>query len=157
SDRDIAEWLNQQPTIQKVRTGQKPIGKEMVRDMLKNRVYTGQVPYCETFYNGSLGEGKRSSRNRKQWFEGKHEGFITDDLFEQGERARKQLTKHRKPFSPMRTYVLSDRVYCARCVTRKPEGIPDSKYGKMRAAYVQRDTHAAYRCLCRDRGYGNCE
>ena len=55
----------------------------MVRDLLQNRVYTGRVPYCETLYSGSLGEGKRSSRNRKQWFEGKHEGFISDTLFDE--------------------------------------------------------------------------
>lgn len=157
SDRDIAEWLNKRPAIQKLRVGQMPIGKEMVRDMLKNRVYTGRVPYSETFYSGSLGEGKRSSRNRKQWFEGKHEGFISEELFDQCQVVRKQLTKHRKPFTQMRTYVLNDRVYCSRCVTRKPEDVKDIKYGKMRAAHSHRDDYAAYRCLCRDRGYGECE
>jgi hypothetical protein len=35
--------------------------------------------------------------------------------------------------------------------------LKDRKYGKMRAAYSQRDDYAVYRCLCRDRGYGNCE
>src|SRR5690606_2790662 len=157
SDRDIAEWRNKRPAIQKLRAGQLPIGKEMVRDMLKNRVYTGRVPYSETFYSGSLGEGKRSSRNRKQWFEGKHQGFISDELFDQCQEARKQLTRQRRPVSQMRTYVLNDRGYCARCVTRKPDDIKDVKYGKMRAAYTQRDDYAAYRCMCRDRGYGECE
>jgi site-specific DNA recombinase len=157
SDRDIAEWLNLQPLIQQFREGQKPIGKEMIRDMLKNRVYTGRVPYCETLYSGSLGEGKRSNRHRKEWFEGKHQGFISDTLFDQCQEIRVQLTKHRKPFSQMQTYSLNDRVYCARCVARKPNDLKDRKYGKMRAAYSQRDGYAAYRCLCRDRGYGNCE
>ncbi len=157
SDRDIAEWLNRQPIVQQLRAGQQPIGREMVRDMLQNRVYTGRVPYCETLYNGSLGEGKRSSRNHKEWFEGKHQGFISDELFDQCQQVREQLTKHRKPFSQMHTYLLNDRVYCARCVTRKPEDLKDGKYGKMRAAYSQRDDYAAYRCLCRDRGYGDCE
>jgi hypothetical protein len=112
-----------------MRAGQMPIGKEMVRDMLKNRVYTGRVPYSETLYSGSLGEGKRSGRNRKQWFEGKHEGFISDELFDQCQEARKQLTKYRKPASRFHTYVLHDRVFCARCVTRKPDGLQDANYG----------------------------
>jgi DNA invertase Pin-like site-specific DNA recombinase len=48
SDRDIGDWMNSQPAIQQLREGQKPIGKEMVRDMLQNRVYTGRAAYAET-------------------------------------------------------------------------------------------------------------
>ena len=125
--------------------------------MLKNRVYTGKVPYAETFYNGSLGEGKRSSRNRKQWFEGKHEPIISEVLYEQSQEVRKQLTKHRKPYAQVRTYVLHDRVYCARCVARRPDNLVDAKYGKMRPACSSREGEAWYRCLCRDRGYGHCD
>ena len=44
SDRDIADWMNTIPIIQQIRAGQKPIGKEMIRDLLRNRVYTGRVP-----------------------------------------------------------------------------------------------------------------
>ena len=66
SDADIAAWMNEQPVIQRLRAGKQPINKEMVRDMLQNRVYTGRVPYAETEYNGTLGEGKKSSRGRKE-------------------------------------------------------------------------------------------
>ena len=62
SDADIANWLNQQPHIQKLRQNKRPIGKEMVRDLLQNRVYTGRVPYAETLYNRGMGQGKQSSR-----------------------------------------------------------------------------------------------
>lgn len=65
SDVHIAEWFNTHEPIQIIRRGKKPIGKEMVRDLLKNRVYTGRVSYSETIYLDSLGQGKRSSRNRK--------------------------------------------------------------------------------------------
>ena len=34
SDRAIAEWMNKQPLIERLRKGNKPVGKEMVRDML---------------------------------------------------------------------------------------------------------------------------
>jgi hypothetical protein len=157
SDAQIADWMNSLPLIQKLRAGKQPVGKEMVRDMLKNGVYTGRVPYAETFYSGSLGEGKRSSRNRKQWFEGKHQGFINDELFERCQVVRRQLTKQRKTPSQMHTYVLNSRVYCARCMTRKPEDLKDARYGKMRAAFSKRANRACYRCLCRDRGYGHCD
>ena len=129
----------------------------MVRDLLKNQVYTGRVPYAETLYSGSLGEGKQSPRHRKQWFEGKHQGFISDELFDQCQEVRKQLTKHRRSQSKMHTHILHDRVYCARCIVRKPEDIEDVKYGKMRAAYHRRDDLSYYRCLRQSRGYGSCD
>jgi site-specific DNA recombinase len=157
TDANIATWLNDQPMIQQVRTNEHPIGKEMVRDMLQNRVYTGRVPYAETLYSGSLGEGRRSSRNRKEWFEGKHQGFISDELFEQCQAVRVQLTKYRKPTSQIRDYILNDKVYCARCIYRNQTDIKDTKYGKMRPGFSQRDGKAWYRCMCRDRGYGQCE
>ena len=156
SDATIAEWMNSQPVIQELRKGKQPVGKEMVRDLLQNRVYTGRVPYAETLYNGSLGEGKRSSRNRKQWFEGNHPAIISDELFEECRLVRSQMTKRRKPYHRVRTYLLHDRVYCARCIARKPKDLEDLKYGKMRPAFSAREDQAWYRCLCRDRGYGEC-
>ncbi len=157
SDLQIAQWMNQQRAIQQLREGKKPIGKEMVRDMLQNRIYTGRVPYAETFYSGSLGQGKKSNRNRKQWFEGKHEGFISDELFDKCQEVRQQLTKVRHSPSELRTYLLHDRVYCARCVGTKPTELVDANYGKMRPGWDHRRNQAWYRCLARDRGYTRCE
>jgi hypothetical protein len=157
SDLLIAQWMNQQPIMQKLREGKKPIGKEMIRDLLQNRVYTGRVPYAETFYNGSLGQGKKSNRHRKQWFEGIHTGFISDELFDRCQEVRQQLAKlHHSP-SQLRTYILHDRVYCARCAGAKPKGLADTNYGKMRPGWDPRRNQAWYRCLARDRGYHRCE
>ncbi len=156
SDNDIAIWLNEQPYIQRLRAGKKPIGKEMVRDMLQNRVYTGRVSYAETLYSGTLGEGKKSSRGRKSWYEGKHQGFISDDLFEACQVVRKQHVKYRKTASTMRTYMLHDRVYCARCIANKPPGIADDNYGKMRPRWAERDRYGYYSCLAKSRGYEKC-
>src|SRR5262249_40223648 len=37
SDAKIAAWMNERSYIQRLREGQQPINKEMVRDMLQNR------------------------------------------------------------------------------------------------------------------------
>jgi site-specific DNA recombinase len=157
SDVSIAHWMNRQPVIQALRAGRQPLGKEMVRDMLQNRLYTGKVPYAETFYRGTLGQGKRSSRGRKHWFEGKHQGFISDELFELCQEVRAKLTKTRRPPALVRTYILHDRVFCSRCMRRKPSSLEDKNFGKMRPAWSQRDEQGFYRCIARDRGYRRCE
>ena len=157
SDAQIAEWMNERPIIKKLREGKQPIGKEMVRDMLQNRVYTGYVAYAETHYSGSLGQGKRSSRNRKQWFKGKHQGFITEDLFNICQEVRKDSARVFHAPAQIRTYILHDRVYCARCVAMKPAKLVDNNYGKMRPAWDHRRDRGHYRCIARDRGYHSCE
>ncbi len=156
SDSEIAQWMNTQPVIQALRAGKKPIGKEMVRDMLQNRTYLGYVPYCETEYSGTLGQGKRSSRHRKVWMEGKHEGFIPEALFEDCQRVRADMAKTFKTESVMRTYVLHDRVYCAHCVSTMPSGLVDENYGKMRPYWDHRREFGYYRCLAKERGYTPC-
>ena len=60
SDAQIAEWLNERSYFQKLRADKKPIGKEMGRDLLQNRVYVGYVPHSDTQYSGTLGQGKKS-------------------------------------------------------------------------------------------------
>jgi site-specific DNA recombinase len=156
SDGEIAVWMNKQRVIKKLRAGQQPINKEMVRDMLQNRVYTGRVPYAETEYNGTLGEGKKSSRGRKEWYEGKHEGFISDELFEQCQLVRANLAKRKKAPTKHRTYILHDRVFCAECVANKPHGLVDDNYGKMRPFWHKQNKKAYYRCRARERGYEPC-
>ena len=157
SDYTIAKWMNSRKEIQKLRQGKKPIAKAMVRDLLQNRIYTGRVPYAETLYSGSLGQGKKSNRKRKEWFEGKHEGFVSDDLFEKCQEVRQSLTKTRRPPEVLRTYILNDRVFCARCTARKPTTLEDANYGKMRPSWDPKRDKGWYRCVARDRGYLDCE
>jgi hypothetical protein len=106
SDLAIAEWMNLRPAIQKLREGKQPIGKETIRDLLQNRIYTGYVPYAETRYAGSLGQGKRSNRYRKEWFEGKHQGFISDELYTVCQEVRQDLRRIRRPLK------LSGLIFC---------------------------------------------
>jgi len=120
SDADIAKWMMTRPLIQQLRIGRMPVNKEMIRDLLQNYVYTGRVPHTDTLYSGSLGHGRKSSRGRKEWFEGKHHGFISDELFDRCQQVRAGMVVHRSKPSEMRTYLLHDRLYCARCIANKP-------------------------------------
>ncbi len=156
SDGEIAAWMNQQREVQMLRRGKQPINKEMVRDMLQNRSYTGRVPYAETRYNGTLGESKQSSRGRKVWFDGKHQGFVSDELFDQCQEVRAGFARRKTVPSQHRTYILHDRVYCAECIANKPHGLVDEYYGKMRPFWHATNKKAYYRCLARQRGYEAC-
>lgn len=157
SDTTVAEWMNSLPYIQRLRENGKPIGKDTVRDMLKNRIYTGRVPYAETFYSGSMGEGKRSARNRKEWFEGKHEGFISDELYDECQFVREHLTPHKLSTVNRQIFILQDRVYCARCASNKSVDLVDENYGKMRPKWNKKYQYGFYRCVARERGYHHCE
>lgn len=158
SDADIAWWLNQQPVIQKLRHGLPPISKEGVRDILQNRVYTGRVPYAETIYSGSLGVGKQSNRQRKQWFEGKHQGFISDKLFDRCQRVRQSFLRGQKAPATLRTYLFKGMVYCMHCLgNNKSEMLVDPNFGKMGAVWLNSQDKGYYRCRARHRGYPPCQ
>lgn len=157
SDILIAEWMNKQPAIQRLRSGAKPIGKEMIRDVLQNRIYLGQVSYAETLYDGSsLGQKKKARRNRVEWHPGKHKPIVEESVFERCQAIRSQLSGVRTKTPKTRTYFLPDRVYCAHCIARDHQNIGDRHYGKMRMTWHNRDKTGHYRCVTRDRGYGEC-
>jgi DNA invertase Pin-like site-specific DNA recombinase len=156
SDGEIALWMNERPLIQALRAGQKPIDKEMVRHMLQNKVYTGRVSHCDTQYINGMGQGRKSSRKRKEWFDGIHQPIISDELFQQCEQVRAGLASHHKTSTKMHTYILHDRVYCARCVANKPQDLDDALYGKMGPYYQQERGVAHFQCKTKIRGYQNC-
>lgn len=158
SDGDIANWMNKKKAVQRARIGRKPMDKEVVRDMLQNRTYTGRVCYADTQYSGSLGEGKKSTRHRKVWYEGRHQGFISDELFDACQVVRSEVGGLHASPSRMNTYIMVNRVYCARCAINKPAGLTDDRYGKMRPSADDRHSmpRARYRCLSKDRGYDHC-
>lgn len=157
TDFTIANWLNSRKEIQKLRAGKPPIGKDTVRDLLQNRTYTGRVCYSETVYTGSMGQGRKCHRKRKEWYEGKHEGFISGELFEKCQQVRQNLAKDGHLPEKKRTYILQDRVFCARCTVRKPMTLKDVYYGKMRPVWYSRLGYGRYRCVARHRGYIACE
>ena len=155
SDSDVATWLNERRTIQVLREGKQPINKEMVRDMLQNRLYTGRVGHTDTVYRGSLGEKRTTKRGRAEWFEGKHAQIVSDDLFDKCREARAASRRQNKTAGKVTSYVLGDRVYCARCAERKPSGLVDAGYGRMRPSRA-RGEKSYYRCLAHERGYDRC-
>jgi hypothetical protein len=91
-----------------------------------------------------------------QWFEGKHELIMDDQLYEACQAVRATLVKRRKTRQQTRTYILSDRVFCAHCVSQDREHLADPRFGKMRISWHNREGVAHYRCISRDRGYGAC-
>ncbi len=93
-----------------------------------------------------------------KWFQGRHQGFIPDELFDACQKVREQLNRQHASPTRVDTYIMADRVYCARCAINKPSGLVDEHYGKMRPSADIRYAvpTARYRCLCVDRGYGNC-
>jgi hypothetical protein len=116
------------------------------------------VSHAETIYDGSsLGQRKRSRRKRMEWFEGRHEAIISDELYEAAQAVRGKLARTHKTKRQARTYILPDRVYCAHCIARDHDNIGDPYYGKMRISWHKREQVAHYRCLSRDRGFGVCE
>lgn len=157
SDADVAQYMNEQPVMQHARAGRQPINREMIRDLLQNNVYTGRVPHCDTVYKGTLGQGRKSSRGRKEWFEGKHRAIIDDDLYATCQAVRAGMASHRIKPTTIRTYLLHDRVYCARCIVRKPVGLVDDNYGRMRPYFHKQRRLGYYRCMSERRGYEKCE
>ena len=120
SDAGIADWLNQRPEVQRLRAGQKPFDKETIRHMLQNKIYTGRVCHADTEYNGTLGEHKKSNRHRKTWYEGKHQGIVSDELFETAQQIRKTLASVHKVKGVLHDYPTHDKVWCVRCLLNKP-------------------------------------
>jgi DNA invertase Pin-like site-specific DNA recombinase len=158
SDRTIAEWLNEQPAIRRFCESRKPIGKEMVHDLLQNQTYTGRVGYSETVYAGaSLGQRRKSRRNHIEWYEGRHEAILSDELFEACQAVRERLACTHKTTSQSHTYILPDRVFCGHCIARGDGNLADPNYDKMRIQWQDPKNAAIYRCIARDRGYGDCE
>lgn len=157
STTTIADWLNERSYVQKVRKNKLPFGKGTVRDLLQNKVYTGRVCHADTQYTKTLGEGKRSTRKRKVWYEGKHQPIICDELYNLAQEQRKHLTKTRHSPTATRTYALHDRVICSHCLVNKPSGLIDRNYGKMRARWYGKRDYGMYVCIARDRGYHQCK
>jgi hypothetical protein len=105
--------------------------KAIVRDIRQNRTYTRQVCHADTQYSGALGQGKKSNRHRKVWFEGSHEGIISDELFSAcQELGATSGGKHAVP-SRLNIYIMIDRVYCVRCAINRLSGLIDERYGSI--------------------------
>ncbi|MCL4254362.1 MAG: recombinase family protein [Anaerolineae bacterium] len=154
SDGEIANWLMSQSHIQQLRQNKRAIDKDFVREMLQNWHYTGRVSHSDTQYAGTLGERKKSSRGRREWFEGKHERIISDELMQQCLDIRQKFRQTRVNADTQYTYLIGDIIWCSRCRQNKPEQLDDKNYGKMGGTRI--DAGVYYRCRCVERGYKKC-
>ncbi len=150
SDTDIAGELNKRGY--KSKRG-RPFSKDTVRDMLQNPTYLGKVKYQKYKRNS---DGSRSYSNEVEWFEGKHEAIIDEELFNCCEAVRDKRRNHRQATPKYNPYLLRNLVYCYRCCSNPPTTKTFVSYGKMRPqARIERN-HRSYRCRAREMGY-SCE
>ena len=139
SDRDVANALNDAGYRSK--TGRR-FSIDTVRDMLQNRTYLGYIKYQPYRRNDN---GTRSYASKIEWFDGKHDAIIPEELFETCQDARYAKAAHHDHHPKHRAYLLRNIIFCADCVANKPENISDDNYGKMRATSTN-----FYRCRARD-------
>ncbi len=112
SDREVAKLLNDHGFQSK--TGS-PFGREMVRPMLQNRTYLGEIRY--TNYR-KQGNGRRDKTVRSEWFKGKHSALITQELFDRCQHVRSLATGRRTPVRNVVTYPLAGILHCGHCDAR---------------------------------------
>ncbi len=142
-DNDVARELNERGYSTKAG---KPFSTDMVRDMLQNRTYLGYVKY-QPYKRHS--DGRRSWSGKTEWFPGKHQSVISQELFDRCQQVRHAKAVHHEYYPKHRVYLLSDLIYCADCVANMPADVEDDAYGKMRPHTMHSD-YRYYRCRARD-------
>ncbi|MCB8978652.1 MAG: recombinase family protein [Ardenticatenaceae bacterium] len=147
SDNDVALLLNEKGY--RTKTG-RPFSKDTVRDMLQNQTYLGKVKY-QKYQRRS--DGSRSYDAPVQWYDGQHEAFISEELFNRCMAVRAKRRSHRKATPKYNSYLLRNLVYCHHCCSNPPEGKLFRQYGKMRPQARQKNTRRYYRCRARELGY----
>lgn len=146
SDNAIARILNENGYISK---SGKPFSTDAVRDMLQNRTYLGYVKYQEYRLHP---DGRRSWGAPVEWFKGRHDPVIAQELFDRCQEARAAKTPYHEHRPKYHVYLLRGLIYCADCVATMPSGIKDKNYGKMRPLTIWKDQYLYYRCRARDFG-----
>lgn len=143
SDNDVARELNEQGY--RTKAG-KLFSTEMVRDMLQNRTYLGYVKY-QPYQRHS--DGRRSWAGKIEWFQGKHQALVPQELFDLCQEIRRAKAVHHEFYPKHRVYLLRDLIYCSECVANMPADVEDDEYGKMRP-HTMHDEYRYYRCRARD-------
>ncbi len=147
SDNEVGILLNEKGY--RTKTG-RPFSKDTVRDMLQNRTYLGKVKY-QKYRRRS--DGRRSYDEPVEWYDGQHEAFIDEELFNKCMEVRAKRRSHRKATPKYNPYLLRNLIYCHRCCANPPEGKLFAQYGKMRPQARANNTRRYYRCRARELGY----
>ena len=103
SDPEVAQTLSAQGFRTVGTRGDKPFGTASVRWVLRNRFYLGYLP-----------DGKGG------WIEGKHDPFITEDIWERAQEARRRnrTSTHTSCPTGKRIWSLTGLTYCWHCQGR---------------------------------------
>jgi site-specific DNA recombinase len=144
SDADVAVMLNEKGY--RTKKG-RPFSKDTVREMLQNRTYLGMVKYQEYRRNA---DRSRSWSAPQQWFPGKHEAIISQELFDRCQEVRQERAAHRQATPKYNSYLLRNMIYCYRCCNNAPTDYSFPAYGKMRAQSQKDGRHRYYRCRAKD-------
>jgi hypothetical protein len=147
SDNDVAGLLND--AGYKSKTG-RPFSKETVRSMLQIRTCLGQIKY-QKYERRS--DGRRSFDSPVQWFDGRHQAVVDEELFDACEAVRASRRTHRQATKRFRHYLLRNIVYCHRCIKNPPEGKTFRNFGKMRCQTQWGGEQLYYRCRSTELGY----
>lgn len=143
SDHDIAELLNNEGYKTKQN---RPFSKDTVRLMLQNQTYLGKVRYQEYQRNA---DRSRNHNAPTEWYQGKHEPVIPQDLFDKVQQVRADRAVRRQLKPQFASYLLQGMVYCYRCCNSAPAENPFPAFGRMRAQGKTR-TQRYYRCRAKD-------
>lgn len=144
SDNRVAVVLNEEGY--RTKSG-RPFSTDMVREMLQNRTYLGYVKYQPYKQHA---DGRRSWAGEVEWFKGKHQAVISEELFNLCQDIRQRKSSNHEFYPKHRVYLLRNLVYCADCVAAMPQDCQDREYGKMRPH--SNDQYLLYRCRARDFG-----
>ena len=109
SDNSIAQIVNQAGYVTKQC---KPFTGEIIREMLQNRIYIGQVRYQR--YRQRR-DGSRDTSTPVEWFTGEHPPLVPIELFERCQEVRRLLQRRPNRAGNAQFYLLGGLLYCARC------------------------------------------
>lgn len=112
SDRKVAQVLN---TAGYVTKQGKPFTTDMVREMLQNRTYIGQIRYQRYHQHP---DGSRDSSMPIEWFEGQHQSLVPIELFERCQEVRRQRSQYPRTTPSCLVYPLAGLLYCRHCGKR---------------------------------------
>lgn len=132
----------------------RPFSKDTIREILRNRIYLGEVRYQETRRNS---DGKRNFSAPTQWFKGQHEAIIDQELFESCQQIRETRYAHHQSPSRYNPYRLRGLVYCHRCCSNPIASADFRSWGKMICQTQHRTENSYYRCNSKWAGVISCE
>lgn len=146
----LSGWLRAAAHRHKV-DGGRNFGAGMIREILQNRVYLGEVGHAELVYKKGFGRGAAGRRGRINWYPGVHPAIIDAALYDQCQQVRLRHMRNNAPDTSA-IILLAGKVYCADCLVRRRSVA--ASYARMN---VQNTTgRQTFACLSHMRGFERC-